>query len=53
MNCTTMPQTPPYKWWNWHDNYDPEASPEAKWVDIITDPYGAAARRREAEAKGS
>jgi len=45
-----MPQTPPYKWWNWHDNYD---SPEAKWVDIITDPYGAAARRREAEAKGS
>ena len=24
------PQTPPYKWWNWHDNYDAEAyaSPE-------------------------
>ena len=19
------PQTPPYKWWNWHDNYDGEA----------------------------
>ena len=18
------PQTPPYKWWNWHDNYEPE-----------------------------
>ena len=22
------PQTAPYKWWNWHDNYDAEASPE-------------------------
>ena len=29
------PQTPPYKWWNWHDNYDAEASPDPKWVDII------------------
>jgi predicted dithiol-disulfide oxidoreductase (DUF899 family) len=19
------PQTPPYKWWNWHDNYDTDA----------------------------
>ena len=24
------PQTPPYKWWNWHDNYDAEASPDAE-----------------------
>jgi predicted dithiol-disulfide oxidoreductase (DUF899 family) len=46
------PQTPPYKWWNWHDNYDVETSPDPKWVDIITDPQGAAARRREAEEKG-
>ena len=45
------PRTPPYKWWNWHDNYDLEASPDAKWVDIITDPEGAALRRRKAEAK--
>src|SRR6202012_5113941 len=44
------PQTPPYKWWNWHDNYDAEASPDPKWVDIITDPQEAA-RKREAEAK--
>jgi hypothetical protein len=22
------PQTPPYKRWNWHDNYDAEASPD-------------------------
>ena len=32
------PQTPPYKWWNWHDNYDAEASPHPQWVDIITEP---------------
>jgi len=47
------PQTQPYKWWNWHDNYGAEASPNPKWVDIITDPEGAAARRREEEAKAS
>jgi predicted dithiol-disulfide oxidoreductase (DUF899 family) len=48
------PQTPPYKWWNWHDNYDAEASsPNPQWVDITTDPAGAAIRRREAEAKAS
>ena len=46
------PQTPPYKWWNWHDNYDAEASADPKWVDIITDPQEAA-RKRDAEAKGS
>jgi predicted dithiol-disulfide oxidoreductase (DUF899 family) len=44
------PQTPPYKWWNWHDNYDAEASPDPKWIDIITDPQEAA-RKREAEQK--
>ena len=22
------PQTPPYKWWNWHDNYEAEAAPD-------------------------
>ncbi|MGB6110808.1 MAG: DUF899 domain-containing protein [Acidobacteriaceae bacterium] len=45
------PQTPPYKWWNWHDNYDAAAAPDAKWVDILTDPAGAAIRRAEAEAQ--
>jgi predicted dithiol-disulfide oxidoreductase (DUF899 family) len=44
------PQSPPYEWWNWHDNYDAEASPDPKWIDIITDPYEAA-RKREAEEK--
>src|SRR5712664_116750 len=47
------PQTQTYKWWNWHDNYEAEASPDLKWVDIITDPKGAASRRRDAEAKAS
>ena len=47
------PQTAPYKWWNWHDNYDAEASHDPKWVDIITDPQEAAARRRAEEAKAS
>ena len=28
------PQTPPYKWWNWHDNYGAEASPDPKWVEV-------------------
>jgi predicted dithiol-disulfide oxidoreductase (DUF899 family) len=37
----------------WHDNYEAEASPDPKWVDIITDPQGAALRRREAEEKPS
>jgi hypothetical protein len=46
------PQTAPYKWWNWHDNYA-EASAHPKWVDIILDPKGAAFRRREEEAKAS
>src|SRR3954452_6063846 len=46
------PQTEPYTWWNWHDNYDAAASPDPKWVDIITDPQEAA-RKRAAEEKAS
>jgi predicted dithiol-disulfide oxidoreductase (DUF899 family) len=33
------PQSDPYKWWNWHDNYN-----------IITDPDAAASKRAQ-EAK--
>jgi predicted dithiol-disulfide oxidoreductase (DUF899 family) len=44
------PQTPPYKWWNWHDNYDAEASPDPKWVQV-SEAGEAAFRKREAEAK--
>jgi predicted dithiol-disulfide oxidoreductase (DUF899 family) len=46
------PQTPPYKWWNWHDNYDAEASPAQKWVEV-SDAGEAAFRKRDAEAKAS
>jgi predicted dithiol-disulfide oxidoreductase (DUF899 family) len=28
------PQTPTYKWWNWHDNYDAETKPDPKWVEV-------------------
>lgn len=28
------PQTPPYKWWNWHDNYDAEPTPDPMWVQV-------------------
>ena len=29
------PQTEPYTWWNWHDNYQAEASPNAAWSDVV------------------
>ena len=45
------PQDPPHEWLNWHDNYDSEPSPNPLWLDMLTDPEGAAIRRREAEAK--
>jgi predicted dithiol-disulfide oxidoreductase (DUF899 family) len=28
------PQTPPYKWWNWNDQYA-NASPDPRWVKVI------------------
>jgi predicted dithiol-disulfide oxidoreductase (DUF899 family) len=28
------PQTPTYKWWNWHDSYAPDAPPDRKWVEV-------------------
>jgi len=43
------PQNPPYKWWNWHDNYSAEPTPNPNWIDIITDPEGAVRRRAEEE----
>jgi predicted dithiol-disulfide oxidoreductase (DUF899 family) len=46
------PQTPPYKWWNWHDNYGADASADPKWVQI-SDAGEAAFRKRDAGAKAS
>ena len=28
------PQTPPYKWWNWHDSYVPNAAPDQRWLEV-------------------
>ena len=39
------PQTPPYKWWNWHDNYGAEAKPNPKWVEVSS--AGEAAFRKD------
>jgi len=44
------PQTPPYKWWNWHDNYDAETKPDPKWV-AISDAGEAAFRDPDAAVK--
>jgi predicted dithiol-disulfide oxidoreductase (DUF899 family) len=44
------PRSEPYKWWNWHDTYGQEATPNQKWVDVIIDPQEAA-RKRAAEEK--
>jgi predicted dithiol-disulfide oxidoreductase (DUF899 family) len=30
----SYPQSPPYKWWNWHDSYEAEAKPDPKRVEI-------------------
>ena len=30
------PQTKPYTWWNWHDNYAAEPTPHPEWVEITT-----------------
>jgi predicted dithiol-disulfide oxidoreductase (DUF899 family) len=44
------PQTPTYKWWNWHDNYGTEATPDRKWVEV-SDVGEAAFRNKDKDAK--
>ena len=44
------PQTPSYKWWNWHDNYDAETKPDPKWV-AVSDAGEAAFRDPDAAVK--
>lgn len=39
------PQSRPYKWWNWHDSYVPNAPPDPKWVEV-SDAGEAAFRNR-------
>jgi len=44
------PQSRPYKWWNWHDSYVPDAPPDPKWVEA-SDAGEAAFRNAESGAK--
>lgn len=44
------PQTPAYKWWNWHDSYAPDAAPDAEWVRV-SDAGEAAIRAASPGAK--
>ena len=46
------PQSAPYKWWNWHDNYDAERSPDPGWAKV-SDAGIVAIRKRSAEEKAS
>jgi predicted dithiol-disulfide oxidoreductase (DUF899 family) len=32
---TGYPQTPPYQWWNWHDQYAAGAAPDRRWSDTV------------------
>jgi predicted dithiol-disulfide oxidoreductase (DUF899 family) len=44
------PQTPTYKWWNWHDSYVPDAAPDEKWVEV-SDAGEAAFRKQQESAR--
>jgi predicted dithiol-disulfide oxidoreductase (DUF899 family) len=44
------PQTPPYKWWDWHDNYVAGAAPDKNWV-MVSDAGEAAFRKGRARTK--
>jgi len=28
------PQTPPYQWWRWHDEYATEVTPDPRWIEV-------------------
>ena len=45
------PQSPTYKWWNWHDTYVPDAEPDDKWAEVSD--AGEAAFRKKAGEQGS
>jgi predicted dithiol-disulfide oxidoreductase (DUF899 family) len=34
------PQTEPYKWWNWHDEYASSTSPDPKWAQVLDSALG-------------
>ncbi|MEJ1170678.1 DUF899 domain-containing protein [Variovorax sp. CCNWLW235] len=44
------PQTPTYKWWNWHDSYTADAVSDKKWAEVSA-AGEAAFREQSARAK--
>jgi predicted dithiol-disulfide oxidoreductase (DUF899 family) len=42
------PQSPTYKWWNWHDSYVDNAAPDKEWIEVSD--AGEAAFRDPAKA---
>jgi predicted dithiol-disulfide oxidoreductase (DUF899 family) len=44
------PQTPAYKWWNWHDGYVADAAPDKQWIEV-SDAGEAAIRNQQPSAK--
>jgi predicted dithiol-disulfide oxidoreductase (DUF899 family) len=44
------PRTPPYQWWNWHDNYVAGAGADKKWVEIAKAGEAAFRNRDDQEA---
>jgi hypothetical protein len=41
------PQTPPYKWWNWHDAYDVRQS--SQWSSVVDRSLDLQGQRSEDE----
>ena len=44
------PQTPPYKWWNWHDSYVAKAAPDETGAEV-SEAGGKALRKQNKKAK--
>lgn len=42
------PQSPPYQWWRWHDDYAPDGAPDPAWIAVSD--AGVAAFREAAAA---
>ncbi len=49
------PQTKPYEWWNWHDEYAAEAAPDRRWIEVEEAGQAAwkDARKNKTDSAGS
>lgn len=46
------PQSRPYKWWNWHDNYGSETAPDPRWAEVSGGGEAAMHQARAGQAGG-